>query len=240
MKAIVTGSHGAVAPYVIKELIKRNIEVIIFDRSKVDILSYDEVYNFIKNNQVDLFFHIATGDLLWLEHITKACKILNVKLIFTSSVSVFSEKGSGPYYIDSIPNSQEDYGIYKYQGEKITAKYSNSLIVRLGWQIGYETNSNNMYDFLVRQQKEKGYIEASTLWYPSCSFLDVTSKILVDLSLSNTGLFQLNSNKNLNFYQIVLGINKKFDCNFKVIPTTSLNRDDRMYDDRIEVETLCF
>ena len=53
MRAIVTGSHGAVAPFIIKELESRGIEVTIFDRTKVDILDYNAVDNFIKQVNPD-------------------------------------------------------------------------------------------------------------------------------------------------------------------------------------------
>lgn len=236
MRAIVTGSHGAVAPYVIDELQKQSIEVIIFDRSRVDILSYDQVYQLIKNSNIQMFFHIATGPLEWIENIVKACNELNIKLIYTSSVSVFDEHSTGPYNLFSIPNAQDDYGKYKRQGENIVSNAKNYLIVRLGWQIGYHENSNNMLDYLIKQNREKGFIEASNKWYPSCSYLDQSAKVIVNLSLKEKGLFLINSNKNLTFYQIVNMINDKFKYNFKVIPSSVPERDDRMIDERVEIE----
>lgn len=238
MRAIVTGSHGFVAPYLIKELQKRNIEVVIFNRSKMDILSFEQVRRFIKDSDVDLFFHVAVGDLKWIENIVEACRILNVKLIYTSSVSVFSEKGSGPYYVDSIPNAQEPYGIYKYQGERIVSEYLNSLIARIGWQIGYEINSNNMFDFLFKQYEQNHKIVASKLWYPSCSFVDDTCKCIVDLALTSFGLFQLNSNESYSFYDIANHIKEKMNMNWLIEPSYDFKRDDRMFDDRVNIKKL--
>ena len=240
MRAIVTGSHGCVAPFIIRELEKRNIEVVIFDRTKTNILSYDDVFNFINDNNPDMFFHIATGDLLWISNIVRACSKLNIKVIYTSTVSVFSESGTGPYTLDSVPDADTGYGIYKIQGEKIVKEYGNRLTVRLGWQIGYEENTNNMLDFLIKQHREKGYIGASRLWYPSCSFLDDTAKTVVDLALKEKGLFQVNGNDKYNFYEIVCGLNKKFNMNWDVRIDNSFSRDDRMIDDRVDIKKIEF
>ena len=236
MRVIVTGSHGAVAPYVIGELQSRGVDVVVFDRSKVEITSYDEVYNFIKKSNVQMFFHIATGPLEWLEYIQIACSQLNVKLIFTSSVSVFSEQGTGPYTVDSVPDATDDYGMYKRKGEEIVLKDPKNLILRLGWQIGYRRGSNNMLDFLIRQHEEKGYIEASDKWYPSCSFLLDTAKTIVDLSRNRQGIYLLNGNRKFTFYKIAKGLSHIFDMNWTIKEVNDIVRDDRMYDTRVKIK----
>lgn len=240
MRAIVTGSHGAVAPFFIRELESRGIEVVIFDRSKTDILDYDQVYNFIKESECSLFFHFATGELRWVSNITRACANLNVKVIYISTVSVFSEQGTGPYTLDSVPDSNDGYGIYKIQAEKIVKEYGNRLTVRLGWQIGYEEGSNNMMDFLIKQHRNRGFIGASSIWYPSCSFLPDTAKTVVDLALTEKGLYLVNANDKYNFYEIVCGLNKMFNMNWNVVVEDSFGRDDRMIDERVNIKKLEF
>ncbi len=240
MRAIVTGSHGAVAPFIIKELESRGIEVIIFNREVTDILNHDEVNNFIKTSNVDFFFHVATGPLKWISNIVSSCATFNVKMIYISTVSVFSENGTGPYTLESVPDACDGYGIYKLQGEKICKEYGNRLTVRLGWQIGYEAGSNNMVDFLVKQHEEKGYISASTKWYPSCSFLKDTAKTIIDLALTEKGLYQVNGNDKYSFFEIVNHINELFNFNWTVKVDDYLVRDDRMIDDRVTIKKLEF
>lgn len=109
----------------------------------------------------------------WVEYITKATNALGVNLLFTSTVSVFSEKGTGPYDIQSVPNSEEDYGRYKIAGENsVRAHNPNAIITSLGWQIGSKTGSNDMFDFIAKEQEKNGFIETSSKWYPSCSFFE--------------------------------------------------------------------
>ncbi len=241
MRAIVSGSHGTVAPYLIKELKNRGIDVIVFDRNKVDILSYDAVYNFIKESKCNLFFHLATGDLKWISNIVEACKDLTIKVIYTSSVSVYNEEGTGPYQIDDIPIPNTEYGKYKYEGEKIVLTNRMNLVARLGWQIGYEINTNNMYDYLVKQYQNEGIITASKMWYPSCSFIDDTAFSLSDLALNDCkGIYLINSNISYNFYEIVCNLKKKYNTNWQINSDTSFARDDRMFDDRVKIKKFSF
>lgn len=240
MRAIITGSHGAVAPFFIQECEKRGIEVIIFDRTKVDILDYNQVFSFIEQTKPDLFFHIATGPLKWISNIVSCCAQLNIKMIYISTVSIFREDGTGPYTLDSVPDAVDGYGVYKLQGEKICKEYGNRLTARLGWQIGEEEGTNNMMDFLIKQHRERGFIGASSIWYPSCSFLPDTAKTVVDLAIHEKGLFQINANDKYNFYEIVNGLNKKYHMNWDVRKEDSFGRDDRMIDERVSIKKLNF
>ena len=240
MKAIITGMNGTVAPYVYEELLNHDFEVIIWDRSQVDIHSFESVHNFISLHQPDIFFHLATGPIEWLEAIVKSTDELNIRLLFTSTVSVFSEKGSGPYDITSIPNSEEDYGRYKIMCEQlITNHHHNAVIVRLGWQIGAHARSNNMFHYVSYQHKTQGYIEASSKWVPSCSFLDESARVLVDCALHfHPGLYMANSNRKYSFFEIVSFLKDKYHTDWNIKETTSFQRDDRMIDSRVKMKEL--
>ncbi|OJF93606.1 sugar nucleotide-binding protein [Alkalibacterium sp. 20] len=240
MKAMLTGMNGTVAPFIYEELKKQNIDVMIWNREEVGIDSEDVVFNFIKETQPDLFFHIATGPVEWVEYIAKATNELDVKLLFTSTVSVFSEKGTGPYDIQSVPNSEEDYGRYKIAAENSVREHNpNAVITRLGWQIGSRTGSNDMFDFLVKEQEKNGFIEASSKWYPSCSFLGETAKTIVNVALEyKPDTYLVNSNKNYSFYDIVNHLKEIHQTDWEIHKITSFVRDDRMYDDRIRIKDL--
>ena len=242
MKAIITGMNGTVAPYIYNELKRRDIEVYIWDRRKNSIDSEEAVFEYISSLQPDLFFHIATGPVEWVEYIAKATKELKIKLIYTSSVSVFSENGSGPYTATSIPDAEDDYGRYKIEGENaVRSGNPHAIIARLGWQIGSSAGSNNMMDFLFKAQKENGFIEASSKWYPSCSFLEDTAEALVDAALDlPSGTYLLNSNTNYSFLEIVEHLRNLHGMQWDIRETTTFFRDDRMYDNRAEIRKLDF
>ncbi|MBP3965028.1 sugar nucleotide-binding protein [Paenibacillus lignilyticus] len=242
MKAMITGNNGAVAPYVNRELKSRSMDVTVWKRELVGIDNEEEVYRFIEETNPDIFFHIATGPIEWLEYIAKATKKLGIKLVFTSTVSVFSEDKTGPYTPESIPDAENSYGVYKIQCEKLLKEfYPEAYILRLGWQIGSETGSNNMFDFLCRGQQDNGCIEASSQWYPSCSFLEDTAAAIVDIALNyESNTYLLNSNRKYSFYDIVLYLKRLHQQDWKVVETNALVRDDRMYDDRIIMKPFDF
>ncbi|SDX05844.1 sugar nucleotide-binding protein [Paenibacillus sp. CF384] len=242
MKAMITGNNGAVAPYVNRELKSKGIDVTVWNRELVGIDNEEEVYRFIEETKPDIFFHIATGPIEWLTYIAKATKKLGVKLVFTSTVSVYSEDKTGPYTPESIPDAENSYGVYKIQCEKLLKElYPEAYILRLGWQIGSETGSNNMFDFLCRGQQEKGCIEASSQWYPSCSFLEETAAAVVDIALNDeSNTYLLNSNRKYSFYDIVLYLKELHQQDWKVVETNALVRDDRMFDDRINMKPFDF
>ncbi|MGD7009501.1 sugar nucleotide-binding protein [Metabacillus sp. 84] len=240
MKAIITGMNGAVAPFIDWELEKRGIEAGIWDRTKVPTDNEKDVFHFIQEHKPDYFLQIATGPVEWLEYIAKATKELGVKLVFTSTVSVFPEQGTGPYTIKSVPNSVEDYGLYKIECEKtVRVFHPGAVILRIGWQIGTSAGSNNMIDFLERTFREKGLIEASTEWYPSTSFLTETAKVIVDgAAILKPDPYLVNSNKKYSFYVIAQHLKEKHKAEWIVQKSTDLKRDDRMFDDRINISEL--
>lgn len=232
--------NGTVAPYVYKQLEKRNIEIIIWDRSKVSTDNQKSVSEFMDEIQPDLFLHMATGPVQWLEYIAKAAKNLKVNLVFTSSVSVFSEKGTGPYTPESVPDAQEEYGLYKIECENTVKKHNpDAIILRLGWQIGADEGANHMADFLAKAQKEHGFIEASSRWFPSCSFLEDTAEVIAQAALTYPpGTYLVNSNRNYSFYEIAEFLKKKHHTHWNIRETVSFERDDRMVDPRVEIPEL--
>lgn len=163
-----------------------------------------------------------------------------MKLLFTSTVSVFSEKGTGPYDTTSIPNAEEDYGVYKIQCENtVRANYPDAVIIRLGWQIGDRSGSNNMFDFITKQQALNGFIEASSKWFPSCSFLEDSAETIVTLALSqSSGTYLANSNKKYSFFEIVNYLKEKHQSDWIIRESTSFERDDRMTDERVLIKEL--
>jgi dTDP-4-dehydrorhamnose reductase len=239
LKAVITGMNGAVAPQVAKFFTGKGIEVVSFNRSVIDINDEKAIAKFLADEKPNYFLHIATGPAQWAETNARLCRESDIHFLFTSTVSVFSEQSSGPYTIESTPNAEDDYGKYKRECEsKVTAVNPDALIARLGWQIGHQAGSNNMFDYLERTMNDNGFIEASDTWYPSCSYMEDTAASLFDLvTTSASGLYLLNSNKRSSFYEIVNGINKELN-RWQVKKGSSPNRDDRMFDDRVTIQSI--
>lgn len=92
-----------------------------------------------------------------------------------------------------------------------------------------------MVDYLDRTFREKGRIDASTLWFPACSFLPDTADSLTQILKLSPGLYHLDGNPGLNFYEIATGLNKLLGNPWKVVPVSGLVQNHRMLDPRVSV-----
>jgi dTDP-4-dehydrorhamnose reductase len=237
MKAIVTGMNGTVAPFVARRLEDGGHSVVPWERSVVPTDDVEAVRGFIRDEHPDWFFHIATGSPLWAEWIAGACAEQGVRFLFTGSVSVFSASQQGPFPVDAVPEPDDEYGRYKLEVEQRVRRVNpGALVARLGWQIGLAPGSNNMVDFLTRAVASDGKIEASRNWYPSCSFLPDTAEALVNLmERYPAGLYQLEGNPGLSFFEIVTHLNNLHGNMWQVVPAEAPVQNNLMMDERIDV-----
>jgi dTDP-4-dehydrorhamnose reductase len=152
---------------------------------------------------------------------------------------VFSNDQRGPYHIDSIPDAKDDYGLYKRESERQVLDYNpNAYIIRLGWQIGLGKGKNQMIDYLYKQMDDHGFISASSLWYPSVSFLTDTAQAIFQITNElSSGLYQVNSNESYTFFEIVTYL-KQFYPDFIVRENKDFNTDHRMIDYRVKIAKL--
>jgi dTDP-4-dehydrorhamnose reductase len=98
--------------------------------------------------------------------------------------------------------------------------------------------SLSSYD-LERTFEQDGMITASTRWLQACSFVDDTVDGLYRLSgQEQGGIFHLDSNPGLNFYEIVHGLNRRHGQRWHVQPGTEPQLDNRLRDDRIQLRSL--
>ena len=96
-----------------------------------------------------------------------------------------------------------------------------------------------MFDFLAKQHSQNGYIEASSRWFPSCSFLKDTAETIVNTALVQpSGTYLANSNKQHSFYDIVNHLKQMYHMDWIVRESTSFTRDDRMTDERVVIKEL--
>jgi dTDP-4-dehydrorhamnose reductase len=216
---------------------RHGVSVIPWDRRQIPTDQPALADDFIGHHQPDWFVHLATGDPAWAQSVAGVCRTRGVRFLFTSSVSVFNGGVSGPFSLEHPTDATDDYGRYKAECEhRVRGAHPDALIVRLGWQIGHSAGSNNMVDFLCQTMAEKGQIEASERWLPSCSFLEDTAAALHSLMLEHPpGLYQLEGNPGLSFHTIVTNLNRLGGHNWTVVPVDHPDRDIRMLDDRVKV-----
>jgi dTDP-4-dehydrorhamnose reductase len=235
VRAIVTGSRGTVGTALCRHLVASGDEVVPWDRAKVRIDRYEEMERFVRESGADVVFHLAVAGWAvtyeWTSELAWITNVLGRRFVFTSTAMVFSDRARGPFTPSSPPDAQEGYGKEKREAEARTF-YQNpaATVVRLGWQIGDGTGSNEMRASLARRE---GPIEASVHWRPACSFLEDTAAALRRAALAPPGLYMIDSNTRWTFYEIAHAL-----FGARVTPALGFAQDQRMIDPRLEVPAL--
>lgn len=251
-KALITGINGTIGSALKTQLEKIGVEVVGWNRNEVSITNYSEMLDFVSRVQPNVIFHLAVASTLtgkenetwlvnyeWSSELAWISRILNIKFIFTSSVMVFSDHAKGPFSIYSEPDAEQGYGFEKRMAEKrVHFQNPQSVILRLGWQIGKSGGSNNMLDFFEKKQNELGKVEASSKWLPACSFLNDTIDILIDSVNYEPDVYMVDSNKRWNFFEIASALNLLHNNRWTIQETNSFEFDQRMFDDRIKIKPL--
>jgi len=252
VKALVTGARGTVGAALIRRLAAQGHEAVAWDRGKVPIDDYHAMEAFVRAEAPDAIFHLAiaskpTGrpgegwlvNYEWPSEIAWIARVLGVRLLFTSTVMVFSDQARGPLTLASVPDAPEGYGYEKRRAEeRVLAQCPDAVIARLGWQIGEAPGSNNMIDYLARKAREEGRVAASERWLPAASFLDDTADALIALAGAAPGVYLLDANERWSFHDIARALSRRHGGAWEVVPTADFVLDQRMRDERVRLPSL--
>ncbi|HUF38344.1 MAG TPA: sugar nucleotide-binding protein, partial [Anaerolineales bacterium] len=159
-----------------------------------------------------------------------------IACLYTSSVSVYADRETGPITPETEPDGTSDYALYKLAcEERVRAADPGAVIARIGWQIGTDPGSNNMVDFLHTRAREDGAVHAGTRWYPACSFLEDTAAVLYRLrDEAAPGIYLVDGNRHLSFFEIASALNRIRGRPWQVLPADEPVLDLRMVDRRVE------
>ena len=240
MRILITGMNGTVAPALAAHLRHTDRSIVAWNRSLIPVDPFEAGRDFIVRTRPDCFIHLAMGSPIWAEKIARTCGEQGITFLFTSSVSVYSNRQKGPFAIHSVPQPDDDYGRYKLECEqRVRAANPEALIARLGWQIGTAPGSNNMIDYLETTHNREGHIAASRHWYPACSFLQDTAAALDQLIQNHpAGLYHLDANPGLSLFDIATRLNEIHGSRWKVVRAEEPTWNTRMTDARIQTSSI--
>ena len=122
---------------------------------------------------------------------------------------------------------------------RVLAQNPAAVVVRLGWQIGFE-GGNVMVAALTEQMRERGEIRASTRWLPACSFLDDTAAALERVAtVAERGLYMIDSNVRWTQFEIAHALAADAALDWRVVPDDDgFVQDQRRIDPRLEFRSL--
>ena len=251
-RILLTGPSGTIGQILWPHLIQIGYEVIPWERDAISTRDYHMMEQFISEHKPEAFIHLAAITSFsenerkeswhinyeWPCELAWICKTHGIRFIFTSTAMVFSAQNQGPYTSISNPDATEGYGFEKRMAEeKGMLQNNDSVILRLGWQIS-ETGDNSMISFLQKQMELKAEIQASTAWFPSCSFIQDTVEVIGQSLDFKPGIYMVNSNTELNFFEIASFLNNQYAKNWNIIATEDYIHDQRMIDKRIKIQSL--
>jgi len=176
--------------------------------------------------------------LTWTGQLASLCARLDIPMVFTSTVMVYTDNQPGPYTPETDPKAAEGYGAVKLRAEGVArAGHPGVRIARLSWQIGDDFHGNQMLAQLAEQAKG-GSIAASNAWLPACAHLDDTAAALVRLLELPPGSYLLNSNTQWTYAQIVHALITHHGLNWTVTENSDYVHDQRMLDERVRFSPL--
>jgi dTDP-4-dehydrorhamnose reductase len=253
MSVVITGANGTVGSALKQHLDGKGIEAISWDRKLIPIDNYQVMEDFLRHTKPSILFHLAIAsnsnnhdeewlvNYEWTSELAWITKILNIRFIYASTARVFSKRAKGPFTTQSATDAGIDelYGhIKRMSEERVLQQNPDSIIIRLGWQIGKQAGSNNMIDYFERHMRQYGQIKASKRWLPACSFLSDTVKLKQEISEMHPGIYMIDSNKKWSFYEIACALNKLHGGKWTVVPTDDFIYDQRLIDDAVNAPPL--
>ncbi len=240
MRVVLTGLNGTVAPVLADTLRSAGAEVVRWDRGETPADDPEAGDGFLRKTAPDWVCHLATGPPEWAGSIARACQAQGFRLLFTSSVSVFSGNGPSPIGPEQQPGAEDDYGRYKRECERLVhAACTDAIIARLGWQIGDAPGSNNMVDYLANQRDEQGVIRLNRNWTPSTAFLPDTADALIRLMQGEaSGVYHLEGNPGWAMPQIAERLARRLGFDWSIESTDDPPFENRMSDPRVVVSPI--
>lgn len=245
MKVAITGGSGFLGKNVVSLLKNTSWTPIVFSRIENSLGDY-VMTDYSKENLIkvlkgfDAVVHLAGtrsvkgrieayhSDQIISQNLYEACIENNIKkVIFASSISVYSDESLLEWSEVQIPNPVSFYGMGKYAIEMIGNFYSakkllNVVNLRFAHLFGANEQNNYMINLFMRLSFNKKQILLNTSSTEKREFLYVNDASKAILSALNhthlSGTFNIGSDSVLTNYEVATKINQVFgnDGNLKI------------------------
>ncbi len=244
MKVLVTGVKGQLGFDVVNELNKRGHEPIGVDIDELDITKEKDVHTMLEVVRPDGVIHCAAWTAVddaednrekvmavnakGTEYIAKACKDLDIPMIYISTDYVFNGQGSEPWKPEDKREPLNVYGESKYQGELAVEELLDKYyIVRIAWVFGQ--NGKNFVDTMLNLGKTHSELTVVDDQVGTPTYTYDLARMLVDMIETNKyGTYHVtNEGGFISWYDFTVEIMKqasKIDDaykNVKVLPVGS-------------------
>ncbi|NOH11696.1 MAG: sugar nucleotide-binding protein [Chloroflexi bacterium] len=252
MKAIITGASSSLGQVLSKRLVAHNWQVVPWERGAYPAGDWEIGTAFLESEEPQAIFHLAfaaesTGledeswlvNVEWTRWLASQAAELEALFIFTSSVMVWTDAATGPFIPENDTDAVEGYGYEKRQAELAALEANpDTVITRLGWQIGHTAGGRHMLDHIEKQIAEHGKLSASQAWYPACSFLEDTAAALLRLAAMPGDVYLLDANERWNYFEIAQALKELHNKDWLIESDGDFIYDQRMLDPRSQMPAL--
>lgn len=241
MRVAVTGATGLIGSELIKEL-RNRIEVRGLTRGEDTDILYHTDYSMESLasifESVDVVVHLAAirgqgtdyrhfiENAILTENVLKASIRANVdKVIYMSSIAVYSDVNRVPWVEDQLVNPQTFYGLSKITGEYLCELYSRKgmdyTIFRCGIVLGI-TNNNRMTDIFIQRAAEQKTITVKGKSRAKRDFIylkDVVRALVWEIFFDHNKnqVYNLGSNSAYTNLEVAKEINHVFENNGNLV-----------------------
>ena len=175
MSLLITGGTGYIGKKLTQKLMKKYNPIYSVGIEELDLLNYQEVLNFLKENSIKKIIHLGWkmdndntaiyDNVEALSNLIKASEEVQIeKIIFTSTNNVYGTELNGLNFSeDDKINLDESnkYGISKYLGEELV-KYTmkeKACIIRIADVYGPNQNHGNLMKGIILNLENKKNIQ---------------------------------------------------------------------------------
>ena len=201
MRILVTGVKGQLGYDVVKELEKRGHTAIGVDIEDMDITDANAVDMVITHSMVDAVVHCAAYTAVdaaednvgicnkinveGTANIAKACKKMDIKMIYISTDYVFDGQGERPWEPDDkVTEPLNVYGMSKFLGEREVQRYLEKYyIVRISWVFGI--NGKNFVKTMLHLGRNNGAVKVVNDQFGSPTYTADLAVLLCDMAETN-------------------------------------------------------
>lgn len=237
MKVLVTGVKGQLGYDVVNELKKRGMEAVGVDIEEMDITDAASVHEGITKASPDAVIHCAAYTAVdaaednvelcrrvnadGTANIAKACKKLDIKMIYISTDYVFDGQGKRPWEPDDERHPLNVYGQTKYEGElAVQNTLEKYFIVRIAWVFG--VNGKNFVKTMLRLSENNRSIRVVNDQYGSPTYTYDLARLLVDMVLTDKyGIYHATNEGICTWYEFACEIFKQAEIAMEVVPVSA-------------------
>ena len=207
MRVLVTGANGMLGQDLCPILKKQGYEVIKTDIQDLDITDFFVCKSKISEISPDIVIHCAAYtdvegaekdfetaqkiNVFGTENIAKICAKNNIILVYISTDYVFDGEKNLPYTTQDIPNPINNYGLTKFQGEKLVKELCvKHYIIRTSWLYGI--NGKNFVNTMLKLTKDNKEIKVVTdqIGSPTWS-VELSEKIIEIIRNKTFGIYHV-------------------------------------------------